>query len=178
MKNIHLIVAIDQKNGIGKEDKLPWALSGDMQHFKSVTLKVSAKNKINAVIMGRKTWESIPEKFRPLSGRLNIVLTQNKDYALTGDVLKAQSLEEAIRLLAGDEFKEKVDHIFVIGGASVYREAIRHPLCQKIYLTKVEGDFSCDCFFPEFAKHFKQTESLPSCSEKGVSYAFCTYERV
>jgi len=178
MKTFDLIAALDQKNGIGKEGKLPWALSGDMQRFKTITLASSERNKINAVIMGRKTWESILPKFRPLIGRLNVVLTKKADYPFPRGVLKAQSLESAVTLLDNEEYQKKIDHIFVIGGASVYREAIEHPLCRKIYLTKIVGDFSCDCFFPEFEKNFEKIESLSSCSDRGITYSFCTYRRI
>jgi dihydrofolate reductase len=177
MKPFNLIVAIDQKNGIGKQGKLPWALSGDMQHFKAITLKTDRKGYVNAVVMGRRTWESIPQKFRPLTKRFNIVLTKNDRYALPEGVLSAQSLERAIEVLGHSEEERQIDHIFVIGGASVYQEAIEHPLCQKIYLTNVEGDFLCDAFFPEFKKNFKQVDASPSFCEKGITYSFCTYVR-
>ena len=146
-----------------------------MQHFKSVTLATALKGFMNAVVMGRKTWESIPEKFRPLANRLNVVLTRNKDSILPAGVLRASSFAKALELLGTQD--KKIDHIFIIGGASVYQEAIVHPFCQKIYVTKVQGDFSCDTFFPEFKSTFKEIECSSSCCECGKTYSFSVYAR-
>ena len=177
MKTFDLIVAIDEKNGIGKCGQLPWNLPGDMRHFKAITQKTSRKDCTNAVVMGRKTWESLPERFRPLVDRLNVVLTGNDNYPLPADVLRASSLEKAMERLCAGELEKNVDQVFVIGGASVYREAIAHPLCKKIYVTAIQGDFSCDAFFPFFQKNFKQVDSSPDICENGLRYSFCIYER-
>jgi dihydrofolate reductase len=75
--NFSIILAIDSKNGLGKENALAWKLSGDMKYFKKTTVLTDNPDDINVVIMGRKTWESIPSKFRPLPGRINCVLTRN-----------------------------------------------------------------------------------------------------
>ena len=176
MKTFNIIVAIDQKNGIGKEGSLPWALPSDMKHFKAVTLEARPSGKVNAVVMGRKTWESIPEKWRPLAGRLNVVLTKDDRYVLPENVLKFQSFEEALAFL-NTEYQERVNDIFVIGGASLYAQAISHPLCQKIYLTVIDGNFGCDVFFPEFKKSFKQAERSKEYLENGLKYSFSVYAR-
>lgn len=178
MRTFDLIVAVDQKNGIGKEGRLPWALSGDMHHFKSVTLASASKDKMNAVIMGRTTWESIPLKFRPLAGRLNIVLTKNAHYPLPSGVLKAPSLDQAMAIFENPKYQGRIDQVFIIGGASVYREAICHPLCRKIHLTRIDHDFSCDCSFPEITKNFELAESSPCQTENGIPYTFHTYRRI
>lgn len=138
-----IIVAIDEKGGIGIGGKLPWDLKVDMAHFKKTTT-----NGKNAVIMGRKTWESIPINRRPLENRLNIVLTKGvyddeERTRLFGVAVLAQSLDDALALAQG------ADKVFVIGGANVYKEAIDHPLCKEICLTRVYGsDVKCDTFFP------------------------------
>ncbi|MCX5680899.1 MAG: dihydrofolate reductase [Candidatus Omnitrophica bacterium] len=177
MRPFDIIVAIDKKNGIGKDGKLPWVLPSDMKHFKSVTLEVAASDKINAIVMGRKTWESIPERLRPLAGRLNVVLTRNDDYVLPENVLKFQSLEKALKSLNTKEYQRKFENIFVIGGASVYAQAIVHPLCRKIYLTAIDRDLGCDVFFPEFIESFKQIERSMEYFENDLNYSFATYER-
>jgi dihydrofolate reductase len=176
-KPFDLIVAIDEKNGIGKQGRLPWTLSKDMQHFKAVTMKTSSHDRVNAVVMGRKTWESIPEKFRPLAGRLNLVLTKNKDYQLPNGVLSVQDLDAALDLLNGQDYQAKIAAIFVIGGASVYHHAIGHPLCRKIYVTKIEDDFLCDTFFPSFEDQFQLVDQSVRFCEKGINYFFCEYKR-
>jgi len=172
MKTFHLIVAVDQKNGIGKQGKLPWVLSGDMKHFKSITLNTVLEDCVNAIIMGRKTWESLPEKFRPLSNRLNVVLTKNNDYALPADVFKSSKPRKGYRTFEYRKASEKIDQLFIIGGASVYQEAMAHPLCRKIYLTQIQGNFSCDTFFPEFKKTFKQIDCSQSYYEKRLNLFF------
>ncbi len=178
MKTFDLIVAVDQKNGIGKNGQMPWALSGDMHHFKSVTAGSASKGKINAVVMGRATWESIPLKFRPLAGRLNVVLTKNAHYQLPEGVLKAHSLEDAMAIFESLKYQERIDQVFIMGGGSVYHEAISHPLCRKIYLTRIDSDFSCDRFFPEITKNFEQIESSSPQTDHGVRYTFFVYRRI
>ena len=91
----NIIVAVDSKNGIGKKGNLPWSFSADMKRFKEITSTTKDKSKQNAVVMGRKTWNSIPEKFRPLPGRLNLVLTRSQQLFFPVDVMKANSLPEA-----------------------------------------------------------------------------------
>ena len=113
-----------------------------MEHFKRVTSACS-EGKNNAVIMGRRTWESIPKKFRPLPGRLNVVLSRSEVDA----PLSATSLENAYAQL---EQRDDVQDIFIIGGGQVYKEALEKGLKRIIY-TQVEATVDCDTFFPELA---------------------------
>ncbi len=159
--------------GIGIGNKLPWRLKGDMQYFQYVTTEAEP-GKVNAVIMGRKTWESLPEKSRPLKGRVNIVLSRGYADVPTG-VLVVNSLEDALSQLWHDE---TVDKIFVIGGASVYTQALKHPDCDRIYLTEVMDKFECDAFFPKIDENvFKVIESTEPHTEKEVKYRFLVYGR-
>ena len=132
---ISLIAAVAQNRALGKDGQLLWHLPEDMRYFRETT-------RGKPVIMGRKTWESLPDVFRPLPGRRNIVISRNPAYDAPGATL-AGSLEEAVRLAQDDA------EVFVIGGAEIYRQAL--PLAQRLYLTEVARDFDADAFFPEFS---------------------------
>lgn len=148
-----IIVAADSKNGIGKNGKIPWQISADMKYFGEITRGAGK----NVVIMGRTTWESLPAKHRPLKERINIVLTRNSDLNLPPHVAASASLDEALEKAA----EYKPEKIFVIGGANVYAQAISHPSCAEIFLTRIRGQFECDTFFPEIdeTKFVKKRES-------------------
>lgn len=133
---ISIIVAVAENNAIGKNNQLLWHLPADMKIFKEKTIG-------HCVITGRKNFESIPEKFRPLPNRTNIVVTRQKDYQAPGAIV-VNSLSEAI-----DKAKATGDNeIFIIGGGEIYKQALH--LADKIYLTKVHHHFyDADTFFPE-----------------------------
>ena len=172
-----IIVAVDKNFGMGKAGGLPWHLPGELKHFKEITT-ASAENsaKQNAVIMGRKTWDSLPEKFKPLPGRLNIVLTRNKNISLPNGVGRAVGLDEALSLI--EKNKSKVGQVFVIGGAEVFAAALKHPHCQNIYLTQIDQVFDCDVFFPKnFSAFFKKIEESSLHKEQGFSYQFLKFSR-
>lgn len=148
-----VVAAAANSRGIGYCGKLPWRLPGDMAHFKRVTSTPPCSGKTNAVIMGRKTWESIPSKFRPLDGRTNVILTRDPSKVVVPDtaeeVVVATSLKEATQKLAA---LEGIGDIFVIGGGEVYQEAVNTGLIKRVLYTEVSGlsdDFKFDTFFPE-----------------------------
>jgi len=173
MSNFSIIAAVDQNFGLGKEGQLPWRLSADMQYFKEITTGSAG---LNMVIMGRKTWESLSERFRPLPGRVNCVLTSQLDYPLPEGVMRAESLEDALEHVA--QLKDLVKHIFVIGGAKVYAQAISHPECKRVFLTHIDHNFNCDVFFPKAElKNFCETVSGAPQKEEDISFRFCQYER-
>lgn len=183
MKNFAVIVAATASTlGIGKNGDLPWKLAGDMAFFKRQTLETTAPSKKNVVIMGRKTWESLPVKFRPLSQRINVVLSRNpsirEELNLPDSVVVANSLEAALSKLSSDELKDEVDHIYVIGGESIYREALNSKQCSKIYLTQVDMEMpDLDTFFPTIPAHrFKQMYRSAPVTEKGIQYRFTEYD--
>lgn len=128
---ISLIVAAAKNNTIGKNNRLLWSLPNDMKFFKSTTWAMP-------VLMGRKTFESMG---KPLQGRLNIVITRQKDWKSDG-VTVVHSLTEAIEAAKKAHYKE----VFIIGGGEIYKEAF--PLAKKIYLTRVETEPDGDTFFP------------------------------
>ncbi|MFT5170465.1 MAG: dihydrofolate reductase/thymidylate synthase, partial [Candidatus Marinamargulisbacteria bacterium] len=121
---IGIVVAADLNNGIGKQGKIPWRLSEDLKHFKYITTQTQFKDRQNAVIMGRLTWDSLPKSFRPLPDRLNIILTRNEALHLPEGVLKASSLETALEGLQTASLATKIDQVFIIGGGEIYKEAL------------------------------------------------------
>ena len=179
----HCIAAMDLKRGIGRNNDLPWNLPNEYKHFVKITKDVTSTGKQNAVIMGKNTWYSIPEKFRPLKGRLNVVISSSLQSSdLPNNVLLCRGLSETMELMNTEPYVNSIENIFITGGSNLYKEAMQSDLCGRIYLTKVEGDFNCDVFYPEFDSHiFKEitVSGVPSDiqEEKGVKYNFHVYER-
>jgi len=177
---ISVIVATTSKGGIGKDGALPWKLPEDMAHFKKVTL-AAPSGKMNAVVMGRKTWESIPAKFKPLAGRVNVVLSRKAAEAdftspYPADVLTASSVEDALKQLGA---RDDVSEIFAIGGESVYKEALGMPACNRIFLTRIAKDIECDAFFPAFDESlFKVSYISKTSSKDNLPYDFVVYDRI
>ena len=148
-KPLSLIVACSSEGGIGKDGQLPWRIPGDMAYFKRVTTETTNTGdgaRVNAVIMGRKTWDSIPARFRPLPGRVNVVLSRNAAaLELPDNVLAAASLSDALAAL---DCRTDVEQCFIIGGGQVYKEAWHLERLSKVYRTLVHGSFECDAFIP------------------------------
>lgn len=132
-----IILATDESWGVARAGNIPWYLPADLKRFKEITMGDIPKEVPNACIMGRITYESIPEKFRPLPNRLNIVLTRDPS-KLSGATPKT-SLESAL-----EHAQENARDVFVIGGASVYKQCFLGERPANVYLTRVPGDFSCD----------------------------------
>lgn len=169
--NFSIIVAVSKNFGIGYEGKLPWKLKEDINYFKKITTD-------NIVIMGRKTYESIHDKFRPLPNRINIILSSNpnlrNELNLPDCVEIAHSLDSAI--LLAQSYKNK---IFIIGGEKVYNEAINSPLCNRIYLTNIENDFVVDTFFPEISlDKYKLTSVSDPITENNIKYSFLVFDKI
>lgn len=141
-----IIVAAAQNGVIGKDGKLPWHLPGDLRRFKELTMG-------HTLIMGRKTFESLPSKVRPLPGRTTIVLTRGPiQLVQLNNLDHAGSLDQAFAVAAQYESEQRLynedgleEEIFVCGGGKVYEEAL--PLVDRVYLTVVERDFEGDTFF-------------------------------
>lgn len=139
-----VVVAADLDWGIGASNGLPWPkLSGDLAHFRRIT-SAAATGKRNAIVMGRKTWESTEVKGRPLPKRLNVVISRGALTVPEG-VVAARSLDEALAAASGPD----IDTAFVVGGAQIYRDAIAHPSLRYVYLTRVAGRFGCDTHIPD-----------------------------
>ena len=133
---ISMIAAVATNRVIGKDNDLVWRLPDDMKYFMETT-------KDHYVIMGRKNYESIPHKFRPLPNRVNIIITKQKDYKAP-DCIITNTIEEALDY-ARDQAQEEV---FVIGGGQIYKQSLQ--LAHKLYITEVKEHFEGDTYFPDF----------------------------
>ena len=156
---LHLIYARAANGVIGKGNALPWRLPEDMAHFKRTTLGCP-------VIMGRKTWDSLPAKFRPLPGRLNIVVTRQPAWQAEG-ALRAGSLPEACSLCPAES------DAWVIGGADIY--ALATPLATSAVVTEIEADFAGDAYAPVFDNAWKETARERHISATGLAFNFVNY---
>ncbi|OGJ55102.1 hypothetical protein A3D11_03450 [Candidatus Peribacteria bacterium RIFCSPHIGHO2_02_FULL_49_16] len=163
---ISLIAAASENNVIGKNGHLPWDLPDDRKYFRDST-------KGKPVIMGRRTYESLPESIRPMPERRNIVVMRNTERSLLGcDTVS--SLEEAILVARQDDPEE----VFVIGGGEIYRLAF--PIADRIYLTRIHAEVDGDVYFPEISeKEWKEVDrkNHPADKKHKYSFTYVQYER-
>ncbi|KAK8790577.1 thymidylate synthase [Blastocystis sp. subtype 4] len=173
-----IVAAMNTLRGIGKQGALPWRLSGDMKFFKNLTSETHDSMKQNAVIMGRKTYQSFPERFRPLINRVNIIVSKDPELRqklqLPDHVYICKSIDEALIYTQGNP---NIESVFVIGGGQIYSQAISLPECQKLYLTMIEDSTECDTFFPEIPLEFTKIKESEPIEEKGTVYRFTEYDR-
>ena len=151
---ISIIVALDENRGIGAKNRLLWHLKKDFAHFKAITMG-------HPIIMGRKTHESIGQA---LPGRTNIVITRDQNYSTPGCNV-VHSLAEAISFA---QTCMGADEIFIIGGDKIFKQALEQNLVDKLYVTKVKGDFKAEIFFPSYEQTF--TKVLTSRSDLEGEY--------
>uniref|UniRef100_M4BX13 Bifunctional dihydrofolate reductase-thymidylate synthase n=1 Tax=Hyaloperonospora arabidopsidis (strain Emoy2) TaxID=559515 RepID=M4BX13_HYAAE len=177
-----IVAALETNGGIGLQQKIPWHLPTDMKHFRALTTsRCDPLKQQHAVIMGRKTWESLPTAVRPLPKRYNVILTRDLSYRtrenIPDTVGVAASFSEALKLV--ELQGEKVDQVFVIGGSAVYAESLAHSECKKVFLTRVKGEFKCDAFFPlELLKQkFTVTNESEIKKENDVEFQFVEWAR-
>ncbi|XP_043564131.1 dihydrofolate reductase [Chiloscyllium plagiosum] len=184
---LNCIVAVCPNMGIGKDGNFPWypvRLNKELKYFQKMTTTPSVEGKINAVIMGRKTWFSIPEKFRPLKDRINIVLSRELKEMPKGANYLARDLESALVHLDSPELQDKVDLVWIIGGSSLYKEAMGSPMSHRLFVTRVLQDFESDTFLPEInLNQFKLLPKFPDVpadvqEDNGIQYKFEVYERI
>ena len=159
MKNCSLIVAFANHNVIGINNSLPWHLPEDLKRFRALTTG-------HHIIMGRKTYESLG---RLLPGRTTVIVTRNKEYDVPGALI-AHSLQAALVLAAGDV------EPFVIGGAELYKEGLKHAT--KLYITEVHAEFAGDAFLPEIdLKQWQLSEKKDHIAANGLAYSDLIYLR-
>lgn len=199
---LNLIVAmLNSTRGIGKSGTIPWRLPQDMKHFARVTSQVEDVNKMNAVIMGRRTWLSLPKIARPLPNRLNVIVSTTMSKEECGvdaaeklnNVVVCKSFNDAIRTIL-DEYESRVESIFAIGGSSIYAESLTYPsgFLHRIYLTRIFADIDCDTFMEpaDFLDSFHKLDNVEivdnarfnvefnqKLSSNGLDYIFEIYEK-
>ena len=167
MKKFTIISAVDKNLGIGKNNDLPWHISADLKHFARTT-------KGGTVIMGGNTWLSIPEKYRPFTERLNVVISHLEEFPLPEGVLLAHSIEEALTLAEQHHPEGKA---FIIGGGYLYKTSITHEQCEELILTEIDHEFDVDIYFPALPAGFKKSDESEVQEEKDLQFRFVTYRR-
>lgn len=171
---INIILALDEQNGLGKDWDLAWKIKEDMQYFKEITVWTSAKQ--NAVIMWRKTWDSIPEKYKPLPDRINCILSRNFEFEDDfWEIRKFSSFDLALEKLNSDD---NIWEIFIIGWAKIYNIGLENTNLWKVYLTRVKWCFDCDVFLNLDLEEFELIENSEwKENKKGIEFRFEVYER-
>ncbi len=167
---VSIISAIDEENGIGKNNKIPWHIKGDLVRLKKLTLG-------KVVVLGRNTYESMVWYYdrsgRPMPGKLYMVVTKNPNYKPARDkVAVVHSVKEAVQRAR----QVGENDVFIIGGEQIFREALVKGLVQRLYLTKVQGDYGADTFFPDYSD-FKKTISEEAKEESGLKFKYITLEK-
>lgn len=165
---IKLIVAKAANNEIGKDNDLIWHLPADMRFFTETT-------KEHIVLMGRKNWDSIPPKYRPLSNRINVVITKNEDFE-HNDCTVFHSIEKAIEFYKTNSDISKGKDLYIIGGGQIYDYCLTNNLLDEMFITFIDASFEADTFFPEFdeEKWNKKLHFEHPVDEKNP-YAFAVY---
>lgn len=158
---INMIFARAANGVIGNNNTMPWHLPEDMAHFKRLTQGWP-------VIMGRKTWDSLPPRFRPLPGRTNIVITRQPDWKENG-AEPAASLADALKICARSE------EVWIIGGAQIYAQA--EPLADRIEVTEIAQDFEGDAFAPTLGSEWIEAAREDHISSNGLKFSFITYDK-
>jgi dihydrofolate reductase len=163
---INLIWAQARNRVIGLNGTMPWRLPEDLAHLKRTTLGCP-------VIMGRKTWDSIPAKFRPLPGRTNIVLTRQSDWQDSG-AQRVSDLQEAFSYCK--QLASKPDTVWVIGGAQIYAQAL--PLAHTVVITEIDADIAGDTFAPILGSQWREVLRESHLSSTGLAFSLVTYTRI
>ena len=159
---IALIYARAANGVIGKDGTMPWHLPEDMVHFKQLTQG-------SPVVMGRKTWDSLPPRFRPLPGRTNIVVTRQDDWSEMG-AQRSSSLREALQMAE----QSNPTTVWVIGGAQIYAQAL--PLAQRVEVTEIAQAFDGDAFAPELGPSWHEVQRESHVSAQGLHFSFVHYQ--
>lgn len=177
MVQFSVIVACALNGGIGVNNRIPWHIPNDLKHFKKVTVsnKDPELGLTNVVIMGRNTWQSLPNK--PLPSRINIIVSSQLKSIDDNNVYVVKSLDDALQLVNS---LPNVKETFVIGGSRLYTDALHHPNCTKAYVTHVFKHFDCDVRFPldTLFRSFRVVDEGSMQVHNNLHYAFYTYLRM
>ncbi|XP_026997485.2 dihydrofolate reductase [Tachysurus fulvidraco] len=185
-RRLNCIVAVCPDMGIGKNGNLPWhpiRLSNEFKHFQKMTMTPSVEGKKNVVIMGRKTWFSIPPQNRPLKNRINVVLSRELKTAPEGAHYLAPDFTTALHLLEKPELDTQADLVWIIGGSSLYKEAMENSALRHVFVTRILKQFDCDTFISNIdLDKFRLLPEFPGVpaglqEENGLQYVFEVYER-
>ncbi|XP_041795689.1 zgc:153031 isoform X1 [Chelmon rostratus] len=183
-KPVRLIAAVCNDMGIGKDGKLPWSLPSEFQYFLNTITRVSRPGKMNMIVWGKRCWQSRPEIPLPLPNVLHVVLSTKLNTVPEHAHFLCQDFESAIRLGARPPLADLIETIWSVGGTQVYKDALKHPWCDLIYLTDIMAEFDCDVFFPDFDRGlFKVQERFPDVpsgiqEENGIKYKCLVFKRV
>jgi dihydrofolate reductase len=159
---ITVVAAVTRGGVIGRDGGIPWRIPEDMARFRELTTG-------HAVVMGRRTWESLPDQFRPLPGRDNVVVTRNPDWSAQG-ADRAGSVDDALELL------ESAPRVFVIGGGEIYAAAL--PFADELLLTEIDAEIEGDTTFPRWDRdEFEEVERRERVTDGGTPFAFVRYVR-
>ncbi len=161
MTRIHMIFARAANGVIGRNNAMPWHLPEDLARFKRLTTG-------RPVIMGRKTWDSLSPKFRPLPGRTNVVITRQQNWKEAG-AQTAASLADALAQCAAAE------EVWIMGGAQIYEQAV--PLADRIEVTEIAQDFEGDAYAPQLGPEWREAAREDHVSTNGMKFSFITYEK-
>jgi dihydrofolate reductase len=162
VSKVSIVAAVARGGVIGRAGTIPWHIPEDSRRFRDLTMG-------GAVVMGRRTWDSLPDRFRPLPGRRNVVVTRNPDWSAEG-AERVASLPEALAVLAIEP------QVFVVGGGELYAEAV--PLADELLLTEIDSDIEGDVSFPSFASTaFDEVSREPRVAEDGTRFSFVSYAR-
>jgi dihydrofolate reductase len=157
-----MVAALARNGVIGRNGSIPWRIPEDMAHFRTLTMG-------HPVVMGRRTWDSLPDRFRPLPGRRNVVVTRNDAWQAEG-AERAPSFDAALRLLEG------AGQVFVIGGAEIYAAAL--PRADELVLTEIEAEVEGDVRFPAWdPSAFAEIARREGTADDGTGVAWVTYAR-
>nr|CAB3264453.1 dihydrofolate reductase-like [Phallusia mammillata] len=186
MKNIeiHSLAACCNNWGIGVNGSLPWRLRKEMAWFTKASIGSPPEGKKNAVVVGRKNWDSIPKSFKPMKNRYNIVMSRTLPLNTPGADAVVRSFEDLIQLLSCEQWQNKIHEVINIGGADIYKVVQESPYCGKVYLTRVMADFKCDTFFPKLDETFTllptdQFDNVPQGvhEENGIKWKVEVYQK-
>ena len=156
---ISLIAALSKNRAIGKNNDLPWHLPDDMKYFMQTTSG-------HHVIMGRKNYESLPEKFRPLPNRTNIVVTRQMNFAAPNCIV-THSIEDALAIAR----KNNEQEVFIIGGAEIYNQGF--AMANRLYLTEIHATIEGDTYFPSFDKsQWREVSRKPHLADERHKFPF------
>ncbi|XP_044745481.1 dihydrofolate reductase [Coccinella septempunctata] len=176
-----LIAACCDNMGIGKNGDLPWRLKNEMAHFTRMTTETLDANKKNVVILGRTSWDCIPNKYKPLAGRINFILTSRKlDVSQFEDTYVFYCWNDIVNRLNDANFKQKYEDVWVAGGSKVYEAAMSSEYFYRLYLTRIKKEFECDTFFPNLVSHVEKVSDtrVPQGiqEEKGIQWEIEVWE--